>query len=105
MTDNVPGVFTSEDSQEATKYRDIVFDFMYLKKQDQYDQRIENNEILLDLDDEFRENHIEILQRFYELFESIIRYHTDFLQSVRNIHDGMFLQYNFENLMIKMDVN
>eukprot|EP01083_Nonionella_stella_P021149 58640_1 len=28
-----------------------------------YDQKIENNEELIDLDDEFRENHIELLQR------------------------------------------
>ena len=103
LADNVPGVFTGEDTQEANKYKDIVFDFMYLKKQDMYDQRIENSEMLLDLDDELRENHIEILQRFYELFESIVRYHSDFLQFIRNIKDGMFLQYSFENLMNDTD--
>ena len=103
LADNVPGVFTGEDSQEAEKYKEIVFDFMYLKKQDMYDQRIETSEQLLDLDDEFRENHIEILQRFYELFESIIRYHSDFLTFIRNIKDGMFLQYSFENLMNDTD--
>lgn len=103
LADNIPGVFTGEDSQEAEKYKDIIHDFTYLKKQDQYDERIEKSERLLDLDDEFRENHIEILQRFYELFESIVRFHGDFLQFIRNIRDGMFLQYSFENLMNDTD--
>eukprot|EP01083_Nonionella_stella_P102334 291036_1 len=101
LADNIPPVFNRDD--EGKKYKDIVFDFTYLKKQDQYDQKIENNEELIDLDDEFRENHIELLQRFYELFESIVRYHSDLLSFVQNIKDGMFLQYSFENLMNDTD--
>jgi hypothetical protein len=33
---------------------------------------------LQDQDEEFRENHIEILSRFYKAFESILKYITDF---------------------------
>ena len=32
---------------------------------------------LQDLDEEFRENHLEILTRFYLVFESIFKYVTD----------------------------
>ena len=35
---------------------------------------------LQDLDEEFRENHIEILSRFYKAFESIHKYITDLLR-------------------------
>ena len=32
---------------------------------------------LQDIDEEFRENHIEILTRFYKVFESVHKYVTD----------------------------
>jgi len=32
---------------------------------------------LQDLDEEFRENHVEILTRFYKAFESILNYIND----------------------------
>lgn len=35
---------------------------------------------LQDFDDEFRENHIEIISRFYLAFESIHKYITDLIR-------------------------
>jgi len=41
---------------------------------------------LEDIDEEFKENHIEILTRFYQAFESIHKYVTDL-----NRWDGFFI--------------
>ncbi|ETO29781.1 hypothetical protein RFI_07339 [Reticulomyxa filosa] len=103
LSDHIPGVFTGQDAREQARYKDIIFDFEYLNKQEQLDTQIEKSEVLLDLDDTFRENHIDILQRFFELFESIVRYHRDLLSFVSQVKDGAFLQYSLESLLTDTD--
>ena len=55
----------------------IIWDFSYFKTIEYYENKIEQNEQLQDLDDEFRENHIDMLSRFYLAFESIHKYVSD----------------------------
>ena len=55
----------------------IICDFSYFKAIEYYENRIDQSEQLQDLDDEFRENHIDMLTRFYLVFESIHKYVSD----------------------------
>ena len=48
-----------------------------------YDSKLEAKPDLQDLDDEFRENNLEILSRFYLAFESVHKYIVDLIRSYR----------------------
>lgn len=51
---------------------------------------------LADLDEEFKEVHLGILERFYLLFESIYKYIKDFERFLQDLEDGVFIQHTFE---------
>lgn len=51
------------------------------------------------MDQEFRENYIEILTRFYLAFESIHQYITDLKNFLQELNDGIFIQQNLETVL------
>ena len=55
-----------------------------------------SNQEMLDLDEEFRENHMPILERFYLLFESIYKYIKDYVKFLDNLNEGVFIQQTFD---------
>src|SRR3989344_3446486 len=79
LSDNIPPPFIvppldKRKSVAKRPYDDVIFDFKYLKNQELYDTRIETTPELSDLDLEFRDAHIDILRRFYQLSESVYKY-------------------------------
>lgn len=63
------------------------------------DQKIENDEALQDLDNEFRENNIEILTRFYLAFESVHQYIIDLKTFIQEVNDGIYIQQSLESIL------
>ena len=57
----------------------------------------------MELDQEFKDNHIEILKRFYLLFESIYRYVKDYIQYIQDLEEGVFIQHTLEGILINSD--
>jgi len=53
----------------------------------------------IELDEGFRESYMEIIDRFFQLFESIYNYYKDFKTFIANVHEGYFIDYSFETLM------
>jgi WASH complex subunit strumpellin len=53
----------------------------------------------IELDEGFREQYMEIIERFFNLFESIYNYYKDFKTFVSNVDEGYFIDYNFEALL------
>lgn len=51
---------------------------------------------LIELDSEFRENHLEILKRFYLLFESLYKYIKDFRHYLSDLEAGVYIQLTLE---------
>jgi hypothetical protein len=51
---------------------------------------------LQELDLEFREAHIDILKRFYLLFESIYKYVADYERYIEDLQTGVFIQLTVE---------
>ncbi|KAF6031772.1 KIAA0196 [Bugula neritina] len=76
LSEFVPPAFRM-DIKQQDKHADIIFDFSYFNNAAYYDHKIETNIDIQDFDDEFRENHIDILNRFYSAFEGIHKYITD----------------------------
>lgn len=42
---------------------------------------------------------MEIIDRFFQLFESIYNYYKDFKTFVANVYEGQFIDYTFETLL------
>jgi len=101
LSDNIPPPFISPPLNKRKSvikrpYDDIIFDFKYLKNSELYETRIEQTPELNDLDTEFRDAHIDILRRFYQLFESIYKYINDFLKYIEDMEEGVFIQQTLE---------
>lgn len=84
---------------EQKKYENILFDFAYLKNQDVFDAKIQNNIDLIDLDENFRESYMEIIERFFQVFDSIYNYYKEFKTFIANVHEGYFIDFNLEAIL------
>ncbi|KAG7268685.1 hypothetical protein CRUP_032626 [Coryphaenoides rupestris] len=87
LSDFIPPVFRMRDRGEQLKYGDIVCDFSYFQ----------------DLDEEFRENNIEILSRFYLAFESVHKYIMDLNRYLDDLHEGVYIQQTLETVILNED--
>ena len=58
---------------------------------------------LQDRDEEFRENHLEILNRFYKVFESIHKYVIDLNRFLDDLEEGIYIQQTLENVLFNED--
>jgi len=105
LSNNIPSVFkgSPNDPAEAKKYAPVLFDFRYLKSPEAFDEKIDADTELLDLDEEFRENHLALLERFYKLFESIYRYAADFLTYLQELVEGVFIQHTVEGVLLDVE--
>ena len=95
LSGNIPEIFLGEEfirDPEQRKYLDILFDFHYLRDPETYERDINANAELIDIDQEFQENHAEILMRFYKLFESIWRYQADLSKFTDDVQSGFYIQ-------------
>lgn len=58
---------------------------------------------LQDLDEEFRENYLETITRFYLAFESIHTYIMDLNHFIDDLDDGMFIQQSMESVFVDVE--
>lgn len=54
---------------------------------------------LRDLDDEVRENYLEILTRCYLAFESVHQYVSDLKYFLHEVNEGMYIQQSLESIL------
>ena len=54
---------------------------------------------MIELEENFRDSYIEIIERFYQLFDSIHNYYRDFKTFIQNLHEGFFIDYNLEQVL------
>ena len=106
MANNIPEVFLGADKikdPEQKKYLNILFDFGYLREQEEYERRLNENVDLLDLDTEFQENHEEIIIRFYNLFESVWKYQSDVGKFIEDVNNGYYIQHSVDEILQDID--
>lgn len=112
LSANIPEIFLvceDKDSADADpvlrnfpeqrKYLRVVYDFHYFKEPEEYEKRINENSELLDLDQEFQENHQDILRRFYMLFQSIWKFQSDFAKFIEDVLNGFYLQHSLHSIL------
>lgn len=101
MKDFIPEVYTS--AEEQIKFKNIIFDFSYFNKIDQYEEKIKNNASLRNLDEEFRENYSELLDRFYCIFNNIFKYFLELKNFVSQLKKGLYVLHTLESLLLNRD--
>ena len=82
--------------QDQATYGQIIFDFQWLRLRESFDERIHASPELLELDEDFREAHLDVLERFYKLFESMYNYIKDMVQFFQDLEDGYFMQHSLD---------
>ncbi|XP_042898977.1 WASH complex subunit 5 [Parasteatoda tepidariorum] len=103
LSDVVPQVFRLESKNDINKYSDVLCDFSYFKITDFYENKIESNPQLQDRDEEFKENYLDILTRFYLAFESVQKYITDFGHFLEELDEGIYIQQTLETVLANED--
>ncbi|EDO41150.1 predicted protein [Nematostella vectensis] len=103
LSEFVPPVFKLESREEREKYAEILADFSYFKGPDYYEHKIDSRPELQDLDEEFRENHLEILTRFYKAFESVHKYVVDLNRFLEDLDEGVFIQQTLDSVLLNGD--
>ncbi|KAK9752192.1 Hereditary spastic paraplegia protein strumpellin [Popillia japonica] len=103
LKDYIPKVYRLENKQETQKYADIILDFSYFQIAEGHENKIESNDVLQDLDSEFRDNHIQIIERFYLAFKSIHTYVCDLNHYIEELNDGIYLHQTLETVFADME--
>uniref|UniRef100_A0A6Q2XDG2 WASH complex subunit 5 n=1 Tax=Esox lucius TaxID=8010 RepID=A0A6Q2XDG2_ESOLU len=103
LSEFIPAVFRLKDKSDQQKYGDIISDFSYFKGPEYYESKLEAKPELQDLDEEFRENNIEILSRFYLAFESVHKYTVDLIRYLDDLHEGVYIQQTLETVLLNED--
>ncbi|XP_061388167.1 WASH complex subunit homolog 5 [Musca vetustissima] len=99
LKDYIPDIFRLESKADQQKYAEVIMDFSYLKIAEAQDLKIEQDPVLQDLDEEIRENYLEILTRFYLAFESTHQYAKDLQQFIDELNRCYYIQQTLETVL------
>ena len=81
------------------KYKDVLFDFEYLKAPEHDEDKIERSLDLLELSDSLKEDHLSVFKRYFMLFEHFVVYHQDLCQVTRDLQKGAYIQSTIDGLL------
>ncbi|OQR75271.1 WASH complex subunit strumpellin-like [Tropilaelaps mercedesae] len=92
---------TSMVPQQLThdRYAEILPDFSYFKNSEAFEKRLDADSRLADMDALFKENHLELLSKFYLVFECAHRYTVELNQFLEELNDGTYIQQNLESAL------
>ncbi|XP_013172384.1 PREDICTED: WASH complex subunit strumpellin isoform X1 [Papilio xuthus] len=99
LKDHIPTIYLLDSKELQQKYQDVILDFSYFKISDQQEKKINTNVKLQDLDDDLKEKYLELITRFYLLFENIYQYIIDLNTFVEQLNDGAFIQQTIDTVM------
>ncbi|KAL6032938.1 hypothetical protein STEG23_010927 [Scotinomys teguina] len=103
LSEFIPAVFRLRDRADQQRYGDIIFDFSYFKGPEFWESKLEAKPELQDLDEEFRENNIEIVTRFYLAFQSVHKYIVDLNRYLDDLNEGVYIQQTLETVLLNED--
>jgi len=99
LSQYIPEDFLQPKIKPTSPYSRILFDYEFFGREIEIDNMIEKDPELRELNDECRETHIDIVNRFCKLFESIVRYIVDFQNYLSQLDQHVFLQMSIESLL------
>mmetsp|Transcript_638 Transcript_638/g.1187 ORF Transcript_638/g.1187 Transcript_638/m.1187 type:complete len:1205 (+) Transcript_638:40-3654(+) len=103
LSDNVPGVFdpAKDEERDNVHFKPVLLDFSFLnpKNQEKIENALSRDKDLSLLDEEFKETHLEILDRFYRLFDSMYQYWVDVNQFFVDLKNEVYIEFTVEGLL------
>ena len=104
LKDFIPEPYSNPSEEKL--YKDIIFDFSIFNQGKIYafEDRLKNNQELFDKDEDFRENYIDLIERFYALFDSIYQYITDWKTFIGQVNSGKFIQHTIETILSHKEI-
>ena len=87
---------------EQRKYEKILFDMTYLIDldfQDQCNEKIQRDIDLIEIDEQFKESYLDLVERFYALFESIYQYYLEINEFIQRVHENAYIDFTMEAIM------
>jgi len=104
LKDFIPEPYSNPAEEKL--YKDIIFDFSIFNvgKLDAFEQKLRTNQELFDKDEDFRENYIELIERFFSLFDSIYQYITDWKTLIEQVKTGKFVQHTIDTILSHKDI-
>ncbi|XP_060076742.1 WASH complex subunit 5-like [Ylistrum balloti] len=103
LSEFIPPVFRLDNQADKIKYGELISDFSYYRNSEYFENKIESKVELQDLDQEFNENNIEILTRFYQAFASVHKYVTDLNRFLEDLEEGAYIQQTLESVLLNDD--
>jgi WASH complex subunit strumpellin len=103
LSNNIPAIYLEKKSKNPSLESQLLFNFNYLKRPEYYERKINASEALQIADDEMQDTNDEILVRFYNFFEGIIKYVSDIQQYFHDLEEGVFLQHDIETVLLDPD--
>eukprot|EP00941_MAST-03F_sp_MAST-3F-sp1_P002473 g2473.t1 len=103
---HTPPVFlgsSSLDDPANEKYIPVLFDFSYLKAPSNYEAAINRDLKLVALNEEFQENHLSVMERFYSLFDNIWKYIKNFNEFIDHLNEGFYISHTIEDVLLNVD--
>ncbi|XP_063722713.1 WASH complex subunit 5-like [Symsagittifera roscoffensis] len=97
LSDFIPPVFNGQGDHE--KYAPLLMDFHYFTISESFEKSYSGNGKLVDLNEEFRDNHKLIIERFYLVFESVYKYVDDLNKYVTQLSEGSFVQETADSVI------
>ena len=98
LSPNFVATFMDRDKQFTLN--DIVCDFNYFKIADAFEAKIESNETLKRADEDFCDNFLDIITRFYLTFESVQRYAQDLKNFMNDLDEDVFIGQTLDSLLV-----
>ena len=104
LKDFIPEPYSNPNEEKL--YKDIIFDYSIFNagKLDAFEQRLSENTELHDKDEDFRINYIELIERFFSLFDSIYQYITDWKTFIKQVNSGKFIQHTIDTILSHKDI-
>ena len=106
LKDVIPTIYKDPSVQEKSKYGELLaLDLSYFSgsNDENFEKNLEAKEALKSLDEELKETHVELLTRFYKLFENVHRYANDFIHYLNDLEEGRFIQNSLESVFLDSD--
>ena len=104
LKDYIPEAYANKNEEKL--YKDIIFDFSIFQERniDKFENRLQTDQELLDKDEDFRINNIDVIERFFSLFESIYQYITDWKTFISQVKMGNFVQHTIDTILNNKEI-
>ena len=104
LKDYIPEPYSNKNEEKL--YKDIIFDFSIFQTGniDKFESRLKTDQELFDKDEDFRVNNVEIIERFFSLFDSIYQYITDWKTFISQVNQGFFVQFTIETILSNKEI-